>query len=443
MKKSYLFSAFAAGMVMLSACSSDNDLTGGNAGNESNDAVQQIVLQVANTGEGLQTRAGRPLYSSEAKQSIDKVKIIICDAAEGANKNKVVYAYTVEDWNNDKVSQTYTTGGHGRKKTLLLTGNDRLAMGKYTIYAFGYSSEECQYDNINDAIVNINKDETFNPNTVLNLKTSTTVKGEEIFAGSKENLELDANNKGFAEAVVLNRQVAGTFGYFKDIPYVEGATTLQLVASNRNTSLVLGQFGNFDLANNGENTDHINYVINGTTQSNDLVIYSINLQSWFGGPIADKDNNGLIDATNWTKPTSYANANFKKGSVFGGSFLIPFAKVKGKKTFVLQLTNGTDVLKEWTVKLPSTDGQVNGTHTLFTWNGTDFTSKAGLKDDQNTYNVVRNHLYGIGKRSLDKPIDPENPEPGTPDEPEPLNKKQELTLRVNDNWEVIHQMELE
>lgn len=443
MKKSYFFSAFAAGMVMLSACSSDGDLNGGNAGNESNDAVQQIVLQVANTGEGLQTRAGRPLYSSEAKQSIDKVKIIICDAAEGANKNKVVYAYTVEDWNNDKVSQTYTTGGHGRKKTLLLTGNDRLAMGKYTIYAFGYSSEECQYDNINDAIVNINKDETFNPNTVLNLKTSTTVKGEEIFAGSKENLELDANNKGFAEAVVLNRQVAGTFGYFKDIPYVEGATTLQLVASNRNTSLVLGQFGNFDLANNGENTDHINYVINGTTQSNDLVIYSINLQSWFGGPIVDKDNNGLIDATNWTKPTSYANANFKNGSVFGGSFLIPFAKVDGKKTFVLQLTNGTDVLKEWTVKLPSTDGQVNGTHTLFTWNGTDFTSKAGLNDNQNTYNVVRNHLYGIGKRSLDKPIDPENPEPGKPDEPEPLNKKQELTLRVNDNWEVIHQMELE
>lgn len=70
MKKSYLFSAFAAGMVMLSACSNDGDLTGGNADNESNDAVQQIVLQVANTGEGMQTRAGRPLLSSEAKQDI-------------------------------------------------------------------------------------------------------------------------------------------------------------------------------------------------------------------------------------------------------------------------------------------------------------------------------------------------------------------------------------
>lgn len=443
MKKSYLFSAFAAGMVMLSACSGDGDLTGGNVGNESNDAVQEIVLQVANTGEGLQTRAGRPLYSSQADQSIDKVKIIICNAAEGADKNKVVYAYTVENWNNDKVSQTYTTGGHGRKKTLLLTGNDRLGMGKYTIYAFGYSSEDCQYGNIDEAIVNINKNDIFNPNTVLNLKTPTTVKGEEIFAGSKENLELDANNKGFDEAVVLNRQVAGTFGYFKDIPYVEGATTLQLVASNPNTSLVLGKFGNFDLANNGENTDHINYVINGTTPSSGLVIYSINLESWFGGPIADKDNNKLIDTDKWHNAIGDDKAKFKTGSVFGGSFLIPFAKVDGKNTFVLQLTNGKDVLKEWTVKLPSTDGQVNGIHTLFTWNGTGFISKEGAKDDQKTYNVVRNHLYGIGKRSLDKPINPDKPDPGTPDEPEPLNKKQELTLRVNDNWEVIHQMELE
>lgn len=45
----------------------------------------------------------------------------------------------------------------------------------------------------------------------------------------------------------------------------------------------------------------------------------------------------------------------------------------------------------------------------------------------------------VSVRSLDEPTTP-----GTdPDKPEPLNKKQELTLRVNDNWEVIHKMELE
>lgn len=442
MKKSYLFSAFAAGMVMLSACSSDGDLTGGNADNESNDAVQQIVLQVANTGEGMQTRAGRPLLSSEAKQDIKFVKVIICDESKQIVKEKTYSNWNGADKTTKSDSKDYSTGGaHGREVTLEYKGTEKLNDGKYKVYAFGYS-EGSDYKDLDTKMSQLVVGETFTPNITLSLKNET-VKGEEIFAGCSNEITINETNKGFNETVVLNRQVAGTFGYFDNIPYVAGATTLQLVASQRNNDLVLGSFNSFDLTGNGVNNDgHVNYVVNGTNTASDKVVYTINLKDWFGR-IEDTDHNGLIDATNWTKPTSYANANFKNGSVFGGSFLIPFAKVNGEKTFVLQLTNGTDVLKEWTVKLPSTDGQVNRTHTLFTWNGTNFTSKTGVKDDQNTYNVVRNHLYGIGTRSLDKPIDPENPDPDKPDNPEPLNKKQELTLRVNDNWEVIHKMELE
>ena len=62
---------------------------------------------------------------------------------------------------------------------------------------------------------------------------------------------------------------------------------------------------------------------------------------------------------------------------------------------------------------------------------------------------MRNHLYGIGTRMNDQ-ADPEHPgtdpEPDTEDpddKPESLKNKQELTLQVNDNWEVIHGMELE
>ena len=67
----------------------------------------------------------------------------------------------------------------------------------------------------------------------------------------------------------------------------------------------------------------------------------------------------------------------------------------------------------------------------------------------NTYSLVRNHLYGIGTRMNDeanpgKPgVDPD-PDPKNPnDKPESLNNKQELVLKVNDNWEVIHGMELD
>lgn len=431
MKKNYFFSALAAGMVMFSACSSDNDLA--NGGNGSNDAVQQIVLQVANAGDGMQTRAGRPLLSSEAKQTIENVKVIICDES-----NKIVKVKTYNDWNNAD-SKVYGKGGgaHGREATLTYTGDDKLPNGTYTIYAFGYSNNS-DYKDLTTQISDLTEGKPFSGNTILNLKDG--VKGEEIFAGSTAQFEINENQKGFTQTVVLNRQVAGTFGYFDKIPYVAGAAKLQLVASNGNTGLVLGGFNSFDLTGNGTgNEGHVNYVVNGTTAAKDNVIYTINLKDWFTN-VNDVDHDGLIDDTNWAKPAGYTKATFAKGSVFGGSFLIPFQK-NDNQTFVLQLTNDAgDVLKSWAVKLPSTDGQLSE-YTLSSWNSTTsvFYNTPATKDVADKYSVVRNHLYGIGERSLDEPTTP-----GTdPDKPEPLNKKQELTLRVNDNWEVIHKMELE
>lgn len=435
MKKSYLFSAFAAGMVMLSACSNDGDLT--NGGNESNDAVQQFVLQVANTGDGLQTRAGRPLESSEATQTIENVKIIVCDK----QTHDVKYVTTIKNWNENTVSSPYTDNGHGRKKTIMIPKEEKLAAGEYTVYAFGYSSSS-EYDaddlkKITDVVKSTPKSQvTFTSNVKLGTKTSS-IKGEEIFAGSQTFTVTD--NIGFNQGVVLNRQVAGTFGYFDKIPYVKGATTLQLVAANRNKTLVLGNFNSFDLTGNGGgNGEHVNYVVNGTDAAadNEKVIYSISLDDWFKG-VTDNNNDGLIDydESNWKGDAS----KYALGSVFAGQFLIPFEKsATSAETFVLQLTNGTDVLKSWTVRLPEGDGQFT-THTLWKWNTDKFVEAPNSTDDYKVYNVVRNHLYGLGKRPSANPTTP-----GTdPDKPEPLNKKHELTLRVNDNWEVIHQMELE
>ena len=428
MKKSLLFSFMVAGLVMMSSCTKEKVIVIG--GDDSN-AAQQIVLQVANTGDGLQTRAGRPLYSSEAKQTIENVKVIICKG------NAVKYVKTVENWNTS--SSEYTTGGHGRMTTIEIPKDERLNEdGEYTVYAFGYHTGTA-YENLNTAIAAITTESSFDANTVL--KIAAGVKGEEIFAGSI-TFELK-KEIGFKRPVVLNRQVAGTFGYFEAVPYFEGATKLQLVAPQRNTNLVLGEFANFDLSSNG-NDGHINFVVNGTEKASDNVIYEIELSEWFK-ELKDVNKDGLIDydAANWKNPYT-GNANFKTGSVFGGTFLIPFAKVGEEKTFVLKLTDNTG--KEyatWTVKLPTTDKQTVE-YTLKSWETNSFVS-ASCTDKVATYNVVRNHLYGIGERALDNPENPDKPtpDPSNPDKPEPLNKKQELTLRVNDNWEVIHKMEIE
>lgn len=446
MKKNYLFGMALMASLAFFSCTNEVVYVHDGESSEQVSDDQIITLQVSNGGDGLTTRAGRPLYSAEAKQTIENVKLWICD-----NTGKVVYVKEIFDWNTAG-STVYTTGGHGRQTTIVLGGEDKLAAGTYKIYAVGYSNSSAY--TLTD-VTNVAKESTFNENMVLPCSTI----GEEVFAGQME-LTVETG-KGFKKPIVLNRQVAGAFAYVKDIPYMEGAKYLKLVASAQNQSLVLGNFNSFDLTGNGSGNDaNVKYVVNGTSGksgSETYVISTIDLNEWFTA-IKDEDGDNLIDAgENWKNPRRPSGSpaagtypTFQKGSAFGGEFVIPFAHVDGKQTLTLQLTNaGGDPLRSWNVNLGSGDGQLKQTITCWNSESTDWsTSLSG--ESSNTYSLVRNHLYGIGTRMNDQ-ADPENPgtdpdpdpTPDPDDEPEPLNNKQELTLRVNDNWEVIHGMELE
>lgn len=430
MKKNYLLAAMASGVMLFSACSNDEAIMNGS----DNNAEQTLVLQVASTGDNLTTRAGRPLLSSEAKQTIDNVKVIIC---QGTGNGNVKYVKTLTQWSAeaDASSEPYggATGVHGREAIIKLADGDKLATGDYTVYAFGYSNNS-DYSDLATKITSIAKGGDFSENVTLTLGNKI---GEEIFAGSCVLKVVDG--KGFYTPVILNRQVAGTMAYLTDIPCVADGTKLQLVAADRNTNLVLGHFANHDLDSNGTAADaNVNYVVNGTTTTTDKVIYEIALGEWFNNPALDDDQNGLIDVdnNNWKGD----NKKYAKGSVFAGNFVIPFAKTSGN-TFTLQLVdNANNALKSWKVKLPASDGQVASTYTSYIWNNTSFTENATAQDAADIFNVVRNHLYSIGTRTLDEPTKPGE---GPDDKPESLVNKQELVLKVNDNWEVIHNMELE
>lgn len=450
MKKNYLLGM--ALMASLSFYSCDKEVVyvqqDGEGVESVADGAQIITLQVENGGDGLATRAGRPLYSAEAKQTIENVKLWICD-----NAGKVVYVNTISNWNTDG-STAYTTGGHGRQTTIELKDADKLAAGNYKVYAVGYSNGSAY--TLTD-VTSVAEEGTFNENMVLPCSTV----GEEIFAGQMD-LSVETG-KGFKKPVVLNRQVAGAFAYVKDIPFMEDAKYLKLVASAQNQSLVLGNFNSVDLTGNGSgNGTNVKYVVNGTngkSGSETYEICSIDLNEWFTA-IEDADGDNLIDAgENWAKPDNYkGHALFEKGSVFGGEFVIPFAHVATKQTLTLVLTNaeGTE-LRSWKVNLGSTDEQVksnNSNNKVTYWTGSAWDEYA-TAESANSYSLVRNHLYGIGTRMYDNPSNPgvdptpEDPDP-TPtdpenpnDQPESLNNKQGLVLKVNDNWEVIHGMELD
>ena len=116
--------------------------------------------------------------------------------------------------------------------------------------------------------------------------------------------------------------------------------------------------------------------------------------------------------------------------------VIPFDKDETLNTFELQLMGkkkGTDtsfdtnddkeyILQTWSVKLD--DASIDAT----------------LKDTEYHYSIYRNHLYQIGKRGGGD--DPDKPGVD-PDKPQPLDKSQELVIKINDQWEFIHDLEID
>lgn len=449
MKKGMFF-ALAASSLLFSACSSDDAVVSTEGQNE---AVQQIVLQVASSGDGLSTRAGRPLYSSQALQTIQHVRVVIYDA-----DTKEIVKDATQDWTK---STTYNNHGHGRQFTLTFKGDQRLNAGNYKVMAVGYSNES-DYNYSLDVTSAAALTGTYSDITAT-LKTGKKV-AEEVFAGDAD-LKIGDDKKitNLTEgeengvAVTLHRQVAGSFGYFQNIPAsVNGkiAKTLRLVVRDKNDMLTFKDFNSLFTAN-GATGSTVKYYVNGSKSKgttftpdaqfkdgdNGYVLYSIDLNTWFPG--GDQNKDGLLNAedTNWKHPDG-VNTQVVKGSVFGSNFVIPFKYAEGKNTMELQLLDAdNNIIKTWTVSIPASDLNSNKAN--------------GATDaSPSIFNVVRNHMYNLGVKTSNgttpdpsnpdpKPTDPDpdKPKPGT-DEPEDLTKSQNLILKVNDNWEAIHKMEL-
>lgn len=448
MKKGMFF-ALAASSLLFSACSSDDAVVSTEGQNE---AVQQIVLQVASSGDGLSTRAGRPLYSSQALQTIQNVRVLIYNT-----DTKAIVKDKQLNW---KDSKTYDN--HGRQLTLTYKGTERLDAGNYKVMAVGYS-DNSDYNYSWDVAGQDLTGSTYSDDITATLKAGKVA--EEVFAGDaaltigddKKITNLTSGEEDGLD-VTLHRQVAGSFGYFCNIPAKVGgkaAATLRLVVRGKNDKLTFNNFNSsFTTTNN-----NIKYYVNGSTSTgaalattdkffngdNGYVLYSIDLKTWF--PQLDENNDGLLNAqdASWKRPTS-VKTQVVKGSVFGSNFVIPFALTHEKSTMELQLLDAAgDIIKTWTVSIPKSDVNNDGT------NGNVADESASI------FNVVRNHMYNLGVKTSNgtktdpdpsnpdpdpKPDpDPDKPKPGT-DEPEDLTKSQNLILKVNDNWEAIHKMEL-
>ncbi len=504
-----------AAVATLASCSSDETVS------SVPENTQVITLAVASAGDNfVATRAGRPLYSSEAKQDIKTVKVVIYKLADGLpegvstnealvtkvnngdynssmyGSSKTIVAQKVFDpWMTNGVSSSYSnaTDGSGRLASWTLAATDQITEeGVYMAYAVGYNENEYAALKSDASFPTITK--ASSPNTFTfplsiaqNTKETSEVapKVYEVFAGSAPFLvKKKAISEGsgtdyayeFNVSLTLHRQVAGTIGYFTNIP-VKGnydhaeqtGAKLRLVASNRSDNAVFAYFnseytGTVDSNNDGipasGDDTKVKYVVNGydnsgrtqspnakfynSTVDDAYIVYEVALSDWFGTTTMDTNNDGLLNGSDegWQNAIDNTNTTpkVKNGTVLAGSFLFPFATDGTTPTFQLQMLDASDnIIRFWNIRLQTSstaDSQINQTVKLVKSNGT--TADNGVTESFVNYSVLRNHLYSIGARNKGD----DGGDDDTDDKAQPLNNET-LILRVNDNWEMIHQMDID
>lgn len=419
-----MFGFAALSMIALSACNEKEDAP------VYNDDAQVFTVTVSNN-DGKDTRAGRPLYSEAPAQKIDMVHFFIINTGT----NKVVYEKDIPNWMSDQ--SVITVGDDARQTTIELKGEDKLAVGTYKAYAIGYTSSGSVYTYAPDFT-------TLEKESELTSAVTATTSGdaEEIFAGTtddNQNIVIASAGETFTKNIVLKRQVAGTYGYFTNIPAKgpkgEVAKTLRLVAAAKNKQVVLDGFDKGNAVNGKTSAaDESGVFFNdGTTKG--FVVYSINLDSWFTGGDTNSDD-VLNEDDTWTAGITESGVTFKDGSVFGGKFLVPFSAVESaSNSLQLQLLDATgNILRYWNVNLAAAQEDV-----------IDITAGEPAAADElstSSYSVLRNHLYTLGMRKAGDNGGDDDPD-GDEDKPEDLNKGQQLVIKVSGAWENITGMVLD
>lgn len=498
MKKQLCVMAAACGLLSLASCSDDENVII-NDQPEVLAGEQVITLNVQET-DVLSTKS-RPLYSTEAQgaERVTDVKLFVFgvqkDEDETSKPMKLSRIFHIQNWNGSSEDYRY-----GREYTFKIPTDQKLHPDStYTIIAVGQDENvsipkaftfgntalaELGWSNFNS---DSNKEWAANttPGNGFLVTDAVTYSLEEagtaysknatqvseIFSGTSEPVQLTLDG-GFQAKVLLKRQVAGVLGYFNRIPaYVitdtenqahSSTAAIRLVASNRNDQVDMAIQLSKQQDDYQDNKDQIESIVNGfrsasaqydakffgSTENDAYTIYQIDLTKWFTGGgnstageefwkgdnvFSDEESdNGykLLNEANWVNALRGTNDTpiVADGAVLAGEFVIPFDRVTGiaGNTFELQLLDSAGVVtKKWDVKLDE-ESLANASDES--------------KDTEYVYSVYRNHLYQIGQRGSGD--DPENPGED-PDKPQPLDKSQELTIRINDNWEAIHNMEIE
>lgn len=390
MKKNLLFAA-AAGIMLFSACSNDEDVINGSGANDVN-VSGEITLALNAGGSGAETRAARPVYSSEAYSEVTDVELKLFkkkgenwEAATGVTTD-LANGWAISDWKTQSAVSPGTTDNK-TTKTVKLKNLEKSAT--YKLVAYGYKKD---------------LKTTLAWTAALAVATPNAREDvEEIFAGEKEFTTSDKGKINTTPVQVeMRREVAGVLGYFKNIPEKVDGTTVKSVRVYASSSNTAYNIPSLKLQNQC-----------GTVSTKKVTVLNL--------AIPTEDVTVVDGIYNW-EGKNETNLKTEANSLLGGCFLVPFAKVDGKATFTIALCDesGND-LKTWTGVLDQT--------------------QTG-EDNTKIFNVNRNYFYSFGKKLKADTTNGPDPNPD-PDKPIDLSVNNEITIILNNAWGVIHDMGIE
>ncbi len=375
----------ACGLLTFSACSNDDafneDETNVTAGETRN--VELTFNFSVNSGE--QTRGGRPLYSSEALQQVNAMKVYVFKASGDD------YIYSEEITDDGNFGFNNSTAAETESHSYTLT--DKLTDGKYKFLAVGYE------DGYTTTFKALSMTQNTTKLSELLLELNAGQNADEVFSGVSDAVTVSATSTSFNVGVELNRVVAGILGYFKNVPF----------KIEKDGEMVQVKHVLVNVIKKGTSAKLADCTADGA-DDNKYTIIDIDMKDYS----KDGDNNW------YSVPAKSGEVATVANSVLQGAYSLPIAAVASNNTLEVVLTgeDKSTVLKTFKVK----------------------------DADSYDFAIDANHFYSLGQKKTDDGTNGGTPDPGTDgddDDPIDLSKDQIITITVNANWTDIHDLTIE
>lgn len=395
--KTNLFMALAFAFLMLFAACTEEKIIYVEKENGIEVLPGEGVIKISLSND-LQTKAARPIGSSEAGNNVNRIAFkIISNDSSNPDKTDGVSIELVdskgEPSNTHKVENNViclSTNSFSTSETLYVKFSD-LPKGVWgKIIAYGYNCAEGVVEFPYEIEV---PSEYLPPLKCQNLSNNWKEhKIEEIFAGSADIYINEFGKFTTQPKIELKRQVAGLMAYLEKVPAFVDKTKVAKITIRTYAPIVGFKFPSEMLEDKDALYNGI--VLNGYTQNIDLLTFDLSQLATNYGKVTMGETYTFETGKNFADEMdgiNIANLALKKNTLFGSRFLLPYAGNWDYTTLAICFLDEDDNLLE-TVNLR---------------NGGD--SSSPEDSEYYRYNIKCNHFYSIGTKEDVEDTDTDDP----------------------------------